>query len=263
MVTRRAATTRGSGSGSRRSSLAAGGTGGRLRGLAASLALAGLSLLATLVALEAVFRVLGVSVGTVQINRETVRRSDDPRLLFELRPGGVARAEVDYRVDALGLRGPADDRREAEPAFAAWRCSATRSRSATGWRSETPSPGSSRRCCARPAASACRGARLRGPRLQPRPGDRGAAREGARVLARPRAGRLLPQRPRGPLLVRARPRAGPGRAAALAPRPCARRAAAPIALSLLGRVPAVRGRGAPALRAHEEPASRSRSTPRR
>ena len=49
---------------------------------------------------------MGVSVGTVQINRETVRRSDDPLLRFDLRPRGVARAEVDYRINALGLRGP-------------------------------------------------------------------------------------------------------------------------------------------------------------
>jgi lysophospholipase L1-like esterase len=56
--------------------------------------------------LEAAFRLAGVGVGTVQINRETVRRSDDPGLRFELRPGGVARAEVVYRVNALGLRGP-------------------------------------------------------------------------------------------------------------------------------------------------------------
>ena len=49
---------------------------------------------------------MGVSVGTVQINRETVRRSDDPVLRFDLRPRGVARAEVDYRINALGLRGP-------------------------------------------------------------------------------------------------------------------------------------------------------------
>lgn len=55
---------------------------------------------------EAAFRLAGVSVGTVQINRETVRRSEDPLLRFELRPGGFARAEVDYRIDALGLRGP-------------------------------------------------------------------------------------------------------------------------------------------------------------
>jgi lysophospholipase L1-like esterase len=49
---------------------------------------------------------VGVSVGTVQINRETVRHSDDPLLRFELRPRGVARAEVGYRINALGLRGP-------------------------------------------------------------------------------------------------------------------------------------------------------------
>jgi lysophospholipase L1-like esterase len=59
-----------------------------------------------LVALELGFRLAGVSVGTVQINRETVRRSRNSRLLFELRPGSVARAEVEYRVNADGLRGP-------------------------------------------------------------------------------------------------------------------------------------------------------------
>jgi len=64
------------------------------------------SVLVTLLVLEAVFRLAGVSVGTVQINRATVRRSDDPRLLFELRPGARVRAEVEYRIDALGLRGP-------------------------------------------------------------------------------------------------------------------------------------------------------------
>jgi lysophospholipase L1-like esterase len=53
-----------------------------------------------------VFRLVGVSVGTVQINRETVRRSDDPRLRFELRPGAFVQAEVAYRINALGLRGP-------------------------------------------------------------------------------------------------------------------------------------------------------------
>ena len=53
-------------------------------------------------------------MGTVQINRATVRRSDDPRLRFELRPGGVARAEVEYRVNELGLRGP-ETTREKPP----------------------------------------------------------------------------------------------------------------------------------------------------
>jgi lysophospholipase L1-like esterase len=60
----------------------------------------------TLAILEIAFRLLGVGVGTVQINRETIRRSDNPRLLFELRPGSLARAEVEYRVNRLGLRGP-------------------------------------------------------------------------------------------------------------------------------------------------------------
>lgn len=59
-----------------------------------------------LAVLEIGFRISAVSVGTVQINRETVRRSANPRLLFELRPRGLARAEVEYRVNALGLRGP-------------------------------------------------------------------------------------------------------------------------------------------------------------
>ena len=71
-----------------------------------SIALASASVALTLVVLEAAFRVARVPVGTVQINRATVRRSDNPRLRFELRPGGVAHAEVEYRVNDLGLRGP-------------------------------------------------------------------------------------------------------------------------------------------------------------
>jgi lysophospholipase L1-like esterase len=63
------------------------------------------SLLATLAALEVGFRLAGVSVGTVQINRATVRRTDNPRLRFELRPGSAVSAEVEYRVNAEGLRG--------------------------------------------------------------------------------------------------------------------------------------------------------------
>jgi len=79
--------------------------GRRLAWLAAP-ALAAASVLVTLLALEAGFRLAGVSVGTVQINRATVRRSADPRLLFELRPAAFVRGEVEYRIDALGLRGP-------------------------------------------------------------------------------------------------------------------------------------------------------------
>ena len=71
-----------------------------------SLALAAASAALTLLVLELAFRLARVPVGTVQINRATVRRSDDLRLRFELRPGGVARAEVEYRVNDLGLRGP-------------------------------------------------------------------------------------------------------------------------------------------------------------
>jgi lysophospholipase L1-like esterase len=72
----------------------------------ATLVLALSSVLVTLLGLETAFRLAGVSVGTVQINRETVRRSDNPRLRFDLRPNGRARAEVVYRVNAEGLRGP-------------------------------------------------------------------------------------------------------------------------------------------------------------
>ena len=70
------------------------------------LALVAGSVLLTLLVLEIGFRLAHVPVGTVQINRATVRRSSNPRLKFELRPGSVARAEVEYRVNAEGLRGP-------------------------------------------------------------------------------------------------------------------------------------------------------------
>jgi lysophospholipase L1-like esterase len=76
---------------------------GRLIG---SVLLALASLLVTLAVLEASFRLAGVSVGTVQINRATVRRTADPRLRFELRPGSAVRSEVEYRVNGEGLRGP-------------------------------------------------------------------------------------------------------------------------------------------------------------
>lgn len=76
----------------------------RRRALArAALALGGL--LVTLLAVEAAFRLLRVSVGTVQINRRTVRRSANARLRFELKPGSVAHAEVDYRINSRGMRG--------------------------------------------------------------------------------------------------------------------------------------------------------------
>jgi lysophospholipase L1-like esterase len=78
----------------------------RLRRAAGALALVLASLAVSVLALEAGLRVAGVSVGTVQINRATVRRSDDPRLGFELRPGSSVKAEVEYRVNAEGLRGP-------------------------------------------------------------------------------------------------------------------------------------------------------------
>jgi lysophospholipase L1-like esterase len=64
------------------------------------------SVVFTVLVLEVGFRLAHVPVGTVQINRATVRRSANPRLRFELRPGGVARAEVEYRVNEEGRRGP-------------------------------------------------------------------------------------------------------------------------------------------------------------
>jgi lysophospholipase L1-like esterase len=72
----------------------------------APLALALASVCVTLVVLEVGFRLTHVSVGTVQINRATVRPSTNPRLRFELEPGSSVQAEVEYRVNAGGLRGP-------------------------------------------------------------------------------------------------------------------------------------------------------------
>ena len=81
------------------------GSPSALRRLGGPLLLALVSLLVTLAGLEVAFRLAGVRVGTVQINRATVRRTDNPRLRFELRPGSAVRAEVLYRVNAEGLRG--------------------------------------------------------------------------------------------------------------------------------------------------------------
>lgn len=80
--------------------------GSRPRAGLRSIALAAASCALTLLGLEAAFRIARVPIGTVQINRATVRRSDNPRLRFELRPGGRVRAEVEYQVNQLGLRGP-------------------------------------------------------------------------------------------------------------------------------------------------------------
>jgi lysophospholipase L1-like esterase len=59
-----------------------------------------------LLVFEVGYRLAHVHVGTVQINRATVRKIANPRLRFELRPGGVARSEVEYRINADGRRGP-------------------------------------------------------------------------------------------------------------------------------------------------------------
>lgn len=60
--------------------------------------------LLTLCALELVTRVVGVSVGTLYINRKTVEASDDPALRFQLRAGAVAAAEVEYRINDHRMR---------------------------------------------------------------------------------------------------------------------------------------------------------------
>src|SRR5258706_3586206 len=78
----------------------------RLQKLIGPVALVAGSVLGTVLVLEAGFRLASVSVGTVQINRGTVRRSDDSRLQFELRPGARVRAEVDYRINRSGMRNP-------------------------------------------------------------------------------------------------------------------------------------------------------------
>ena len=63
----------------------------RLRLLLGTIALVVGSALVTLLVLEVTFRLAHVSVGTVQINRATVRKSANPRLRFELafRPPSV------------------------------------------------------------------------------------------------------------------------------------------------------------------------------
>ena len=70
------------------------------------LALAAGSVCTTGLVLEVAFRLLEVHVGTVQINRATIERTANPRLLFELRPGSSIQAEVRYSINSLGMRGP-------------------------------------------------------------------------------------------------------------------------------------------------------------
>ncbi len=76
-----------------------------LRRLVAPLALSLGSVAAFLLVAETATRLLGVSVGTVQINRGVVRESANPKLGFELRPGSSVSSEVDYRVNTEGFRG--------------------------------------------------------------------------------------------------------------------------------------------------------------
>ena len=64
------------------------------------------SVLVTLFVIEVGFRLSHAHVGTVQISRATSRKSRNPRLGHELRPGSVVTSEVEYRINADGLRGP-------------------------------------------------------------------------------------------------------------------------------------------------------------
>lgn len=78
----------------------------KLRSAILSLGLSLGAVLAFLLAAEGVTRLSGVSVGTVQINRGVVRMSADPKLGFELRPKSAVAAEVEYRINDQGFRGP-------------------------------------------------------------------------------------------------------------------------------------------------------------
>jgi len=62
---------------------------------------------------EIAARLLGVSVGTVQINRGVVRTSPNPKLGFELRPNSRVSSEVEYRVNGDGFRGAPLDEKQA------------------------------------------------------------------------------------------------------------------------------------------------------
>ena len=76
----------------------------RQGGLGRRLLLLGCALVVSLLAAELVLRLVGVSVGTVYISRRTVEPSEDPELRFRLRPDSSARAEVDYVINAQGMR---------------------------------------------------------------------------------------------------------------------------------------------------------------
>jgi lysophospholipase L1-like esterase len=76
------------------------------RNVASSLLLATGSLVCTLGLLEFATRTFGVSVETVYINRKTIELDPNPRLQYRLKANSVARAEVEYRINSLGFRGP-------------------------------------------------------------------------------------------------------------------------------------------------------------
>lgn len=64
------------------------------------------SVLAILLAFELSCRVSHGPMGRVIISEETTRKSENRRLRFELRPDSVLQVEVEYRINAEGLRGP-------------------------------------------------------------------------------------------------------------------------------------------------------------
>ena len=56
--------------------------------------------------LEITTRAWGLSAETVYINRKTIELDPNPQLQYRLRPNSVADAEVEYRINGHGLRGP-------------------------------------------------------------------------------------------------------------------------------------------------------------
>jgi lysophospholipase L1-like esterase len=78
----------------------------RARSIAGRIALLLASVVVTLLALEGIIRLAGVPVGSFYINRRTIELDPNPQLQFRLRPGAIARAEVDYLINERGLRGP-------------------------------------------------------------------------------------------------------------------------------------------------------------
>jgi lysophospholipase L1-like esterase len=70
----------------------------------AALVLGSIALVA--LAIELVIRSVGISVGTLHINRKTMEMDPNPNLLYRLKPNSSALAEVGYQINQFGQRGP-------------------------------------------------------------------------------------------------------------------------------------------------------------